>query len=106
MSGGLGGIRRNITETIGEQVRYQRSLESMSSGFVGVGNQSMSGAAKFAAAGGVVKSAASGMKSAASGLMSALGGPWGLALGAATVWRLGVYAQKQAESRARVTGAD
>ena len=101
VSGGLGGIRRSITETIGEQVRYQRSLESMSSGFVGVGNQSMSGAAKFAAAGSVVKSAASGMKSAASGLMSALGGPWGLALGAATV-ALGVYAQKQAESRARV----
>lgn len=101
VTGGLSKVRTSIAETVGEQVRYQRTLESMGSGFVGMGDKSMSGAARFRSATGIAKSAAIGMKGAAAGLMGVMGGPWGLALGAATM-ALGYYAQKQAEGKARV----
>lgn len=53
------------------------------------------------ALGAIGTTAGKGLAGAASGLLGALGGPWGLAIGAATT-AITVFAQAQADSKARV----
>lgn len=53
------------------------------------------------AMGAIGAEAGKGLLGAANGLLGALGGPWGLAIGAATT-AISVFAQTQAESKARV----
>ncbi|WP_131726908.1 MULTISPECIES: phage tail tape measure protein [unclassified Mycobacteroides] len=55
------------------------------------------GAERFGRTAGVARAATTGLSTAAGGLMSALGGPWGLALGGASV-ALGLLAAKHQEA--------
>ena len=58
-------------------------------------------AASGQALGSIGATAGKGLAGAASGLLGALGGPWGIAIGAATA-AITVFAQAQADSKARV----
>lgn len=59
------------------------------------------GTASAVAMGQVGLAAGQGLKGAATGLLSALGGPWGIGIAAATT-AVALFAQTQAESKARV----
>ncbi|DAZ90353.1 phage tail tape measure protein [Mycobacteroides abscessus] len=124
LPGPLGNIRQTLPGVISgmrgfrEEMQLQRSLAQMQGIHLNTVNSAMAtmaarypalaqmgaayrsgfdGADRFQRTAGIAAGATKGLSIAAGGLVSALGGPWGLALGGASI-ALGLLAQKHQEA--------